>query len=87
MTQAMVLSDLDWDADARDTLERVAKQGKPFTAFDLTEADLRNPQHPNQWGALFRQAATDGVIRRVGFIESRRPGRRSGICRLWQAAA
>lgn len=87
MTQAMVLVDLEWESDAREALEKVAKAGKPFTAYDLTEADLRNPPNPNQWGALFRQAATDGVIRRVGFIESRRPGRKHGICRLWKAAA
>jgi hypothetical protein len=87
MTQAMALIDLDWEADAREALERVAKQGKPFTAYDLTEAALRNPPHANQWGPLFRQAATDGVIRRVGFIESRRPGRKNGLCRLWQVAA
>lgn len=87
MTQAMVLEDLDWEQDAREALERVAASGRPFTAYDLTEADLRAPQHPNQWGALFRQAATDGVIRRVGFVESRRPGRKHGLCRVWRAAA
>ena len=87
MTQAMALQDLDWEADAREALERIARQGKPFTAYDLTEAELRNPGHPNQWGALFRQAATDCVIRRVWFIESRRPGRKHGICRVWQATA
>jgi hypothetical protein len=85
--RAAVLDDLEWEADAREALERVAKQGKPFTAYDLTEADLRNPPNANQWGPLFRQAATDGVIRRVGFIESRRPGRKNGLCRLWQVAA
>lgn len=87
MTQAAVLTDLEWEADARETLERIAAEGKPFTAYDLTEADLRNPPNPNCWGALFRQAATDGVIRRVGFVESRRPGRRHGVCRVWKAAA
>lgn len=88
MTQAMALTDLDWESDAREALERVAKEGQPFTAYDLTvKADLRDPGHPNQWGALFKQAATDGVIRRVGFVESRRPGRNSGLCRLWQVAA
>ncbi len=88
MTQAMALQDLDWEADARDALERIARRGQKFTAYDLTEkAELRNPPHPNCWGALFRQAATDGVIRRVGFTESRRPGRKAGVCRVWQVAA
>jgi len=88
MTQAMVLEDLHWEADAREALERVARLGQPFTAYELTEkAELRNPPHPNQWGPLFRQAATDGIIRRVGVIESRRPGRKHGLCRVWQVAA
>lgn len=88
MSQAIALEDLDWEADAREALEQVAKSGLPFTAYDLTEkAQLRNPSHPNQWGPLFRQAATDGVIRKVGYAESRRPGRKHGLCRVWRAAA
>jgi hypothetical protein len=84
----MVFEDLDWSADAREALEQVAKLGKPFDAFDLTEkAELRDPPHPNMWGTLFREASKDGVIRRVGFHESRRPGRRAGVCRVWQVAA
>ena len=85
MSQAMVLTDLEWESDAREALERVAKAGQPFTAYDLTTvAELRNPPHPNCWGPLFRHAAEDGVIRRVGFVESQRPGRRGGVCRLWR---
>lgn len=88
MTQAIALIDLEWEADAREALERVAKAGEPFTAYDLTvKAELRNPPHPNCWGVLFRHAAEDGVIRRVGFAESRRPGRKNGLCRVWRAAA
>ena len=88
MTAAIALEDLDWGSDARDALEQVARLGKPFDAYDLTEkADLREPPHKNMWGMVFRQASRDGVIRRVGFHESRRPGRKAGICRVWQAAA
>ncbi|MEO5317643.1 hypothetical protein PV761_03480 [Arthrobacter sp. CC3] len=86
--KAMVLEDLEWDVDARNALERVAMRGQKFQAYDLTELEgLRNPPHANMWGPLFRQAATDGVIRRVGFAESRRPGRKHGLCRVWQVAA
>lgn len=88
MTQAIVFEDLDWSADAREALEKVASEGKPFDAYTLTEkAELRDPPHPNMWGTLFREASKDGVISRVGFHESRRPGRRAGVCRVWQAAA
>jgi len=85
--KAAVLEDCDWESDAREALERVAGEGKPFTAYDLTvKAELRNPPTSGQWGALFRHAAEDGVIRRVGFVESKRPGRRGGVCRVWRAA-
>lgn len=84
----MVLTDLDWDTDARAALEAVAKEGHPFTAYDLTiRAELRNPPNSGQWGALFRHAAEDGIIRRVGYVESERPGRKHGVCRVWQVAA
>jgi hypothetical protein len=86
--RAAVLDDLDWQADAHDALLKVAAEGKPFDAYALTEkAELRDPPHPNMWGTLFRQASKDGIIRRVGFHESRRPGRKAGVCRVWQVAA
>lgn len=87
MTQAAVLSDLDWGADAMDALVKVAAEGKPFDAYTLTEqAELRDPPHPNQWGTLFRQANDAGLIKVVGFHRSRRPGRSGGACRVWSAA-
>lgn len=86
--RAAALDDLDWQSDAHDALLKVAAEGKPFDAYALTEkAELRNPPHPNMWGTLFRQASKDGIIRRVGFHESRRPGRKAGVCRVWQVAA
>lgn len=88
MSQAMVLEDTGWSSDAMDALQRVAAEGKPFDAYDLTQkANLREPHHPNCWGILFRQASKDGLIRRVGFHESRRPGRKHGVCRVWEVAA
>lgn len=87
MSQAIALVDLDWTGDAMAALVKVAAEGNPFDAYTLTEkAELREPPHPNMWGTLFREASRLGVIRRVGFHESRRPGRRSGVCRVWQAA-
>jgi hypothetical protein len=88
MSQAIALADLDWEADAHEALAKVAKLGKPFDAFSLTEvAELREPPHPNQWGPLFRNAYRDGLIRPVGYHQSRRPGRSGGACRVWKAAA
>jgi len=88
MTQALVLEDLDWESDAREALERVARQGKPFDAYDLTQkAELREPPHHNMWGPVFRQAAKDGVIRWVGAHKSKRPQRRGSLVSVWKVAA
>jgi hypothetical protein len=88
MTQAMALEDLHWEVDAREALERVAKLGHPFDAYDLTQrAELREPPHHNMWGPVFREAAKDGVIRWVGARKSRRPQRRGSLVSVWRAAA
>jgi hypothetical protein len=88
MTQAMVLVDLDWNFDAQQALLKVASEGKPFDAFTLTEkAELREPPTPSMWGPLFRNAYKDGLIRPVGYHQSRRPGRSGGACRVWKVAA
>lgn len=87
MSQSMVLEDLEWPSDARTALEELAKTGKRFDAYDLTKADLRNPPNSHMWGALFRQAAADGVITEVGFHKSSRPGRAMGVCRIWTGTA
>jgi hypothetical protein len=87
MTQAIALEDLDWEADAAEALQKVAAEGKPFDAYALTEkAELRDPPHPNMWGPLFRNAYKDGLIRPVGYHQSRRPGRSGGACRVWEVA-
>jgi hypothetical protein len=88
MTQAIALEDLDWEADARAALEKVARMGHPFDAYDLTQrADLREPPNSSMWGALFREASKDGVIRWVGARKSRRPQRRGSLVSVWRAAA
>jgi len=88
MTQAMVLEDLDWPFDAQAALLKVAAEGKPFDAYTLSEkAELREPPTPNMWGPLFRNAYKDGLIRPVGYHQSRRPGRSGGACRVWQVAS
>jgi len=89
MTQAMALTDLDWMSDAHNVLVEVAAKGEPFTAYSLTQAGLREPPHPGQWGTLFREAARLGYIRRAwpNYIPSPRPARKGGVCAQWKAAA
>lgn len=85
--KAAVLEDLDWIADAHDVLLRVAAEGKPFTAYSLVQAGLREPPTPGMWGKLFKDASERGMIRYRRHIRSPRPGRRGGACAVWKAAA
>ena len=86
--KAAVLEDCEWESDAREALERVASEGKPFDAYDLTQkAELREPPSSAMWGSLFRQASADGVIRWIGAHKSRRPQRRGSLVSVWRAAA
>lgn len=85
MTQAMALIDLDWMADAHTKLVEVAAEGKPFTAYTLTQAGLRQPPSPAMWGTLFREAARLRLITHRGWVPSERPGRKGGVCSQWRA--
>jgi len=87
--KAMVLEDLDWMSDAHNVLVTVAGEGRPFTAFSLTQAGLREPPHKNCWGTLFREAARLGYITRAWphYVPSPRPARKGGVCAQWKAAA
>lgn len=58
-----------------------------FTAWDVSELGVPEPDHGNRWGALFRAAATAGVIEPVGYGPSRRPTRAGGVCRVWRGRA
>lgn len=75
----------DWWRDtARRALADLAASGREFTAHDLTEAGVPEPDHPNRWGSLFRQANTAGLIVPVGYRPSTRPSRAGGVCRVWR---
>lgn len=73
-----------WWATARQALEHLAEQGRPFESYDLTEIGVTDPDHPARWGALFSHAAREGVIVPCGFTVSRRPTRSHGLTRLWR---
>lgn len=84
MSRPAVLEDLDWADDAMDALEAQAATGDPFDAYQMQQRQcLRDPDSPNQWGPLFREASRRGIIRAVGYHESQRPGRSGGACRVW----
>jgi hypothetical protein len=87
MTQAMVLEDLDWMADAMAALTVAAKTGRKFTAWTLTEAGLRQPPSSAMWGSLFREANRLKLIAHRGYVPSPRPARKGGVCAQWKARA
>lgn len=61
-----------------------AGTGTTFEAYALTERFGIEMDHPNRWGALFRCAATEGLIVQVGYVGSRRPSRAGGLVRTWR---
>lgn len=82
---AAVLANADawWRSCAELALVYLARCGAPFSADDLTDLGVPDPDHPNRWGALFRAACSRGEIVPVGFTVSRRPSRRGGVVRVW----
>jgi hypothetical protein len=84
MSTPMALDDrLEWKRDVRAAIERFAEGGRPFEANDLTLAGLREPPHPNMWGAAFGSAARAGLIQEVAYRPSARKSRSGGRNIRW----
>jgi hypothetical protein len=81
-------SDPLWRDTATRVLIRVAadsyRQGTTFQASDLARAGCPEPGHPNQWGALFRSAAAEGLITRVGAEPSTRGTVHGSLVYRWR---
>lgn len=84
MSTAMALDAGEWQDQALQLIESYAVEGRRFDAYDLSTAGVPDPTHPNMWGPLFRTAASKGLIRKVGYHESARPGRAKGVCAVWE---
>ena len=73
-----------WHADgALRAIEHLAALGRSFDAFDVATLMGSEPDHPNHWGSVFAKAKALGLIRKVGYAPSRRPGRVGGVCAVW----
>jgi hypothetical protein len=83
MTQAAVL-EKDWKAGARHELEALAKSGGTFNADTLRERGITEPDHPNQWGALFGAAHKRGLITKADYSSSQRKSRHGGFLHAWK---
>lgn len=73
-----------WWGQAMSGIGLLALAGEPFDAFDLQSVGVGEPDHPNRYGALFRSAASAGVIEKLGHHQSKRPGRSGGVCAVWR---
>jgi len=68
-------------------IRELARRGRPFEAFDLTELGVPEPEHSSRWGARLHHAARQGIIVAVGAGPSRRPTVRGSLVRYWRGAA
>lgn len=83
MTAALLSTDAEWAADCDRAIRTLAATGQPFTAYDL-HAMVREPSNPNHWGPRLPVAAKRGLIRKVGYRKSDRPGTRGSAVAVWQ---
>lgn len=77
------MHETNWQRDAEIILAARAASGLPFTADDLRQDGLGEPDKPARWGNLFLQAQREGVIVSVGVLNSRRAQRRGSLSRVW----
>lgn len=65
-------------------IEHVAL-GKTFTADDIrSKSEIPEPGHSGWWGAAFNRAARQGLIRKVGYTESKTKSRNHGVLGRWK---
>lgn len=88
-----------WVSAALDAAIRsLARTGAPFSADDLwsgrfgfgeaPDPELKHSDvKPQEVGAAFRRAATQGFIRLLDYKKSKRKGRRGGLIRVWIGTA
>jgi len=77
-------ADDQWKDSAERAVRELAGRRVDFTAEDLTDLGVPDPDHPARWGSLFAAMKKLGVVRPVGYRASARPSRNGGVCRVWQ---
>ena len=76
-----------WASTCRAAIETLATCGRPFSADDVHRLGVTDPDTPARWGAAFSAARKAGVIRPVGYEQSRREGRNGSVVRVWVGVA
>jgi len=76
-----------WAAEAYDYVRWFAKQGYEFRAEQVrdyaTKQGLSVAPHARAWGGVIRKAATNGLIRRIGFASCSNPAAHAAPVSCW----
>lgn len=81
--QPMALEDTTWREEALEIVEKLARQGKRFTA-DTLRAEIGRPApHQNMVGPIFTTAQRRGLITKVANSNSRVKSRNGGHQYEW----
>lgn len=79
----MVFEDTTWREEALEIVEKLARQGKRFTA-DTLRAEIGRPApHQNMVGSVFTTAQRRGLITKVANANSRVKSRNGGHQYEW----
>jgi hypothetical protein len=80
-----VSDDKWWRSSCQQAITAMASTGREFQAFDLVEQfGLGEPSSTALWGSVFRLMHLAGVIRPVGYAQSKRPTVAGSACRTWR---
>lgn len=75
-----------WKSCAMAGIEFLAATGQPFTAHDLVELGVPEPDVPARWGAVMNAASHVGIIVPIAVVCSARPTVHRSLVRQWIGA-
>jgi hypothetical protein len=76
-----------WVDQALLAVAAIASTGRQFQCWDLVDGyGLPEPTTTAAWGALMRRAKVQGLVRRVGYEQSRRPETKGSAVAVWVGA-
>lgn len=88
MAKADAAQPSEWRAMVDAVIDTLAASGQPFTADDVNQLTGDSPTGSRgAAGARFNYAARRGVIRRIGYVPSRRPSVHAHPVALWVGTA
>jgi hypothetical protein len=80
-------ADPAWTDGALSAITQMARTGRTFQAYDVAKAyRLPDPPKTCWWGSVFARAHREGLIVRVGAIQSTRRTVNSSLTTLWRGA-